>query len=134
MGDYVLGFTLPAPDAPVPDTTAGDLTGQWVGEIHIGDARGGMHVELRPAGDSLVATAQFDSVTLTGPVTVRRKGREVTLAFPFHYPAKHDCTATLAMTLALWNGGRLLEGGGTVDGPCADHGHQDAAFVFERPR
>ena len=132
MGDYALAFTLPGPTAPVPDTTAGTLAGDWVGEIHIGDARGGMHVALRPTGDSFAATAQLDSVLLTGPVTAQRRGRGVTIAFPFRYPAKHNCTGLLSMTLELWNGGRLLEGSGTIDGPCADGGHQDAAFVFRR--
>jgi hypothetical protein len=132
MGDYVLAFTLPGPGAPVPDTTAGELAGDWVGEIRIGDARIGMRIGVRPMGDSVTATAQLDSVTITGPVTTRRSGRGVTIEFPFRYPAKHDCTATLSMTLELWNGGRLLEGSGTVDGPCADGGHQDAAFVFRR--
>src|SRR4029077_2693284 len=115
-----------------PDTTAGTLAGDWVGEIRIGDARGGMRIGLHPGGDSASATAQLDSVTITGPVAVRRSGRAVTLTFPFRYPAKHDCTATLAATLELWNAGRLLEGSGTIDGSCADDGHQDAAFVFRR--
>ncbi|HVH11339.1 MAG TPA: pyrroloquinoline quinone-dependent dehydrogenase [Gemmatimonadales bacterium] len=136
MGDYVLAFTLPGPGTPVPDTapaSPGALAGEWVGEIRIGDARGGMRLALHPLADSFTASAQLDSVTIIGPVTARRSGRGVTIAFPFRYPAKHDCTATLTTTLALWNGGRLLEGGGAVDGPCADHGHQDAAFLFRRP-
>ena len=132
MGDYMLAFTLPGPNGPASDTTAGTLPGDWVGEMHIGDARFGMRTAVRPAGDSLTASAQLDSVTITGPVTARRSGRGVTIAFPFRYPAKHDCTATLSMTVELWNSGRLLEGSGTVDGSCADHGHQDAAFVFRR--
>ena len=83
-------------------------------------------------GDSLTASVRVDSVQLTGPVTAQWSGRGITIAFPIMYPAKHHCTATLRATLELWNGERLLEGGGAVDGPCADGGHQDAAFVFRR--
>src|SRR5206468_6654430 len=74
----------------------------------------------------------IDSVQIIGPVSARRSGRGVTVGFPLAYPAKRGCTATLTMTLQLWNGGRLLEGGGTFDGTCAERGHQDAAFVFRR--
>ena len=133
MGDYVLAFTLPTPGAPVLDTTAGPLDGEWKGEMHIGDARFGMRVTLHSAGGSVTASAQLDSIEITGPVTARRSGREVTVSFPLRYAAKNNCTGTLATTLALWNGGSLLEGGGTFDGPCADRGHQEAAFVFRRP-
>ena len=133
MGDYVLAFTLPAPGAPVPDTTAGSLDGFWTGEMHIGDARFRMRVTIHTAGDSVAAIAQLDSVDITGPVTARRSGRGVTVSFPLRYAGKNNCTATLATTLALWNGGSLLEGSGTFDGPCADRGHQEAAFVFRRP-
>ncbi|HEY5086570.1 MAG TPA: pyrroloquinoline quinone-dependent dehydrogenase [Gemmatimonadaceae bacterium] len=132
MGDYVLAFTLPGAGAPTPDTTAGALAGDWVGEMHIGDARFGMGVTLHTAGGSVTASARLDSVQITGPVTARRNGRGVTISFPLLYPTKHNCTATLTTTLELWNGGKLLEGGGTFDGPCADRGHQEAAFVFRR--
>jgi quinoprotein glucose dehydrogenase len=133
MGDYVLAFALAAPGAPVPDTMSGSLDGDWKGEMHIGDARFGMRVTIHTAGDSAAASAQLDSVDITGPVTARRTGRGVTVSFPLRYGGKNSCTATLATTLALWNGGRLLEGDGTFDGPCADRGHQEAAFVFHRP-
>ena len=132
MGDYVLGYTLPGSGAPLPGNTPGPLSGEWVGEVHIGDARFGMAVRLRPAGDSLVAVVQLDSARIIGPVTTRRSGRGFAIAFPLLYPAKHDCTAAVAVTLQLWNGGKLLEGGGTFDGDCAEHGHQEAAFVFRR--
>jgi hypothetical protein len=74
----------------------------------------------------------MDSVTITGPIAAHRNGRTVTVSFPLVYPAKHGCTATITTALSLWNGGTLLEGAGTLDGPCADRGHQDAAFVFRR--
>jgi hypothetical protein len=67
-----------------------------------------------------------------GPVTTRRAGRTVTVSFPIRYPAKDNCTATITTTLSLWNRGTLLEGDGSVDGPCAEGRHQDAAFVFRR--
>jgi quinoprotein glucose dehydrogenase len=132
MGDYVLAFTLPGPGAPVPDTTPGRLAGDWVGEMHIGDARFGMVVNLHALGDSLVATARLDSVQITGPVTARRSGRGVTVSFPLLYPSKNGCTAVITTTLEQWNSGSLLEGGGSLDGACADRGHQEAAFVFRR--
>ena len=134
MGDYVMAFTLPGLGAPAPDTTPGRLAGEWVGEMHIGDARFGMAVTLRGAGDSLVATPRLDSVQITGPVRARRRGRGVEVSFPLLYPPKNNCTAVLTTTLELWNGGTLLEGGGTFDGPCADRGHQEAAFIFRRRR
>jgi quinoprotein glucose dehydrogenase len=132
MGDYVLAFTLPGPGAPSPETAPGPLAGDWVGELHVGDARPGIDVGLRVTGDSFAASARLDSVRLTGPVTAERRGRGVAIAFPIIYPAKHHCTATISATLEVWNGGRLLEGAGAVDGPCADNGHQDAAFVLRR--
>ncbi len=130
MGDYVLAFTLPGPGAPIPDTTPGQFTRTWRGEMHIGDARFGMDLTLQPSGDSLVASVRMDSVSITGPIVARRSGRGVTISFPLFYAGKHKCSGTLSTTLALWNGGTLLEGGGNFDGPCADRGHQEAAFVF----
>ena len=132
MGDYVMAFTLPGPGAPSPDTTAGTLAGDWVGEMHIGDARFGMNLMLRAAADSFVATATLDSIVNTAAVSARRSGRAVTIAFPIRYPSKGDCTAVVALTVELWNAGALLEGGGTLEGQCADRGHQEAAFVFRR--
>jgi quinoprotein glucose dehydrogenase len=132
MGDYVLAFTLPGPGAPVPDTTPGRLAGDWVGEFRVGDARVGMSVSLAAQGDSLAVTVRQDSVEITGPATARRRGRAVAIAYPIRYPAKRNCTATISATLELWNGGRLLEGVGAVDGPCADNRHQEAAFVLRR--
>jgi len=132
MGDYVVAFTLPDPGAPVPDTTPGLLGGEWVGEMRVGAGRPAIRLTLCASGDSLTASVRVDSVQLTGPVTAQWSGRGITIAFPIMYPAKHHCTATLRATLELWNGERLLEGGGAVDGPCADGGHQDAAFVFRR--
>ena len=81
-----------------------------------------------------MVTARLDSIQITGPVTVRRSGRGVAISFPLRYPSKQDCSAVLTTTLELWNGGTLLEGGGTFDGACADRGHQEAAFVFQRRR
>lgn len=132
MGDYVLAFTLPGAGAPTPDTAPGQLAGDWVGEMHIGDARFGMAVTLHTSDVSVTASASLDSISITGPVTARRAGRGISISFPLLYPSKHNCTATLTTTLELWNGGKLLEGGGTFDGPCAEHGHQEAAFVFRR--
>jgi quinoprotein glucose dehydrogenase len=132
MGDYVLAFTLPGRGAPVPDTAPGTLAGSWKGEMHIGDARFGMQVTLQAIGDSVAAAVQMDSVTITGPIGAHQSDRTVSISFPLLYPAKHACTATVTTALSLWNGGTLLEGGGRFDGPCADRGHQDAAFVFRR--
>jgi quinoprotein glucose dehydrogenase len=132
MGDYVMAFTLPGNGAPVPDTTSGPLDGDWVGEMHIGDARFKMSLTLRTAGNSPSAAATLDSTQNTGPVTAARSGRGIRVSFPFVYPSKGNCAATVTTTVELWNGGRLLEGGGTLDGPCANQGHQEAAFVFRR--
>ena len=132
MGDYVVAFALPGASAASRDTAVRRLDGDWVGEIHIGDARSGMSVSLRTVGDSMAAEARLDSVQITGPVTARRQGQAVTVSFPIFYPAKQNCTAVVTTTLELWNRGTLLEGGGSVNGACADHGHQNAAFVFRR--
>ncbi|MDQ6737018.1 MAG: pyrroloquinoline quinone-dependent dehydrogenase [Gemmatimonadota bacterium] len=132
MGDYVVAYALPRAGAPAVDTARGSLAGDWAGEMHIGDARVRMKLSLQTAGGITSARAGLDSVQITAPVTVRRDSRGVTISFPLRYPAKHDCTATLSATLDLWNGGKLLEGSGTLDGECADRGHQEAAFVFRR--
>ena len=113
MGDYVLAFALPGRGAPVPDTAPGRLAGSWKGEMHIGNARFGMHVTLGGTGDSVATAVRMDSVTITGPVVVHRSGRTVTISLPLLYPAKHACTATITTALSLWNGGTLLEGGGS---------------------
>ena len=63
-----------------------------------------------------------------------QRTRAFDIAFPIVYPPKNNCTATIAFDVELWNAGTLLEGGGTIDGPCAEHGHQDVAFVFRRRR
>ena len=132
MGDYVLAYALPGAIAPVVDTAAQSIYGDWTGEMRIGDAQFGMSVGMRSKGATISASARLDSVQITGPVTARRDSGGVTLSFPLRYPSKHDCTATLRTKLEPWNGGKLLEGSGTLDGACADRGHQDAAFVFER--
>jgi quinoprotein glucose dehydrogenase len=132
MGDYVLAFTLPSGGMPDPYASAGGFAGTWMGEMHIGDARFGMSIALDTAGGSVTARARLDSVQITGPVTARRDGRGVTISFPLFYPAKQNCSATVTTTLEVWNGGKLLEGGGAFDGSCAERGHQEAAFVFRR--
>jgi len=134
MGDYVLAFTLPGNGAPSPDTTAGgrQLDGEWAGELRVGGARFGMGLTLRGAATTPAASVRLDSLRITGPITTTRAGRGVRFAFPFAYPPKNNCTGTIAVTLELWNGGTLLEGSGSIDGQCAEHGHQDAALVFRR--
>ena len=131
-GDYVLAYTLPGNGAPAPDTSAGPLDGDWIGEMRVGSARFAMRVTLAKVSASPTAAVRMDSVRISGPVTAARAGRAVRISFPIVYPAKNDCTATIALEVSLWNAGSLLEGGGTVDGPCAERGHQDAAFVFRR--
>ena len=132
MGDYVVAFTLPGPGAPVPDTAAGKLEGDWVGEMHIGDAKFGMDVRLGRTGDALTAGVRMDSVEITGPVRAERSGRGVVISFPIYYSQKAKCAGSFRIELELWNRGTQLEGTGSFDGPCASHGHQDAAFVFRR--
>ena len=99
--------------------------------MHIGDAAFGMGLTLAVDGDSVNATVRLDSV-LVGPVTAQRSARGVTVSFPLYYPGKGGCSAAIRTTVELWNGGQLLEGGGTFDGDCASNGHQEAAFVFRR--
>ncbi len=134
MGDYLIAFALPGSTAPNVDRAPDSLDGRWVGEMHIGDARFGMMLALQTANDSVGADVALDSVRITAPVRVHRVGRGITISFPVLYPPKHDCTAVVATTLDLWNRGTLLEGSGTLDGSCADRGHQEAAFVFRRAR
>jgi PQQ enzyme repeat len=133
MGDYVLAFTLPGNGAPVPDTTAGPTDGNWEGEMRVGGAQFKMTVALVNAATKTAATVNVNAVRISAPITVARAGRAVRISFPIVYAPKNNCTATVSMTLALWNGGKLLEGPGAVDGECAEHGHQDAAFAFRRP-
>ncbi|HEU5466321.1 MAG TPA: pyrroloquinoline quinone-dependent dehydrogenase [Gemmatimonadales bacterium] len=128
MGDYVIAYALPGRGAPVPDTSAGNWTGEWSGEMHIGDAKFGMQVRLADSG----ATAQLDSLQITAPVRMERSGRGVALSFPIYYAGKAKCTGDFRVELELWNQGALLEGTGTFDGACASHGHETAAFVFHR--
>jgi quinoprotein glucose dehydrogenase len=130
-GDYVLAYTLPGKGAPAPDTSAGKLDGDWIGEMRVGSARFAMRMTLSN-GSPPTAAVRMDSLRINGPVTATRAGRSVRISFPIVYPPKNNCTATIALDVSLWNRGSLLEGGGTVDGPCADRGHQDAAFVFRR--
>jgi hypothetical protein len=133
FGDYVLAFTPAGNGAPVPDTTSGRVSGDWTGAMRVGDARFGMHLGIQQSsGDPITVRVRVDSVDITGPVTTRRAGRSVTLSFPIRYAAKDNCTATITTTLSLWNHGTLLEGDGSVDGPCAEGQHQNAAFVFRR--
>lgn len=128
MGDYVVAYTLPGPGAPAPDTTMGNWTGAWAGEMHIGDAKFGMDVQLSDTS----ALVRMDSLEITAPVKVERSGRAVVLSYPIFYYGKGRCTANFRIELELWNGGTQLEGTGTFDGPCASDGHQTAAFVFRR--
>ncbi len=131
-GDYVLAFTLPGKGAPIPDTTAGSMDGHWVGEARIGGARFAMSVTLRNATTAPTATLSVDSLRVAGPVTTTRDARAVRITFPIVYPPKNNCTATITASLELWNAGTALEGSGAIDGPCAEHGHQDVALVFRR--
>jgi hypothetical protein len=133
MGDYVAAFALPGRGALSPDTASRQLAGNWRGEMHIGDARFGMKVTLGPGDNSFAASVRMDSVAITSPVTAIRSDGAVTVSFSIRYPTKHNCAGTVRTTLQLWNGGTLLEGGGTFDGACADRGHQEAAFVLRRP-
>jgi hypothetical protein len=91
-----------------------------------------MSVSVRDAAATPTATVTIDSMRISAPVKATRDGRGVRISFPFVYPAKNNCTGTVTFAPALWNAGVLLEGAGTVEGPCAEHGHQDAAFVFRR--
>src|SRR5213078_5382463 len=80
MGDYVVAFTLPSAEAPVPDTAAAPVEGAYAGEIRVGGARIGLDLTIQAVGDSLAAAiARIDSLRVTGPVKVRRAGRSVTL-------------------------------------------------------
>ena len=134
MGDYVVAFTLPGTGAPAADTNAVGPTpsGAWVGQVRVGGASFRMSLTLGGAAANPTATVQIDSIRISGPVTATRSGRAIQIAFPFVYPPKNSCAGDVRMTVALWNSGTLLEGGGAVDGPCAEHGHQDATFAFHR--
>lgn len=128
MGDYVVAYSLPIPGAPVPDTSVGTWEGAWTGEMHIGDAKFGMDLGL----SDTAAVVRMDSLKITAPVTVERSGRGVVLSYPIYYAGKGKCSANFRIDLEVWNAGTQLEGTGTFDGPCASHGHQEAAFVFRR--
>ena len=124
MGDYVVAFTLPG--GPVPDTAAAPVEGAYAGEIRVGGAAIGLELTIAAAADSLTGVVgRIDSLRITGPVTVRRTGRGVTIGALFDYPAK-QCAGTITATGEQWNGGRLLEGDVVVSGSCsggpAEHG------------
>jgi len=135
MGDYVLAFTLPGAsgaEAPVPDTAAAPVEGAYAGEIRVGGARIGLDLTIQAVGDSLAAAiARIDSLRVTGPVTVRRAGRSVTLRVPFDYPAK-QCAGIITATGDQWNGARLLEGDVEVTGSCGGGPPEQGAFALWR--
>lgn len=125
MGDYVVAFTLPGPGAPVLDTTDTAVAGEYSGEIRVGAARIGLDLAFQALGDSLTGTiGRIDSVRLTGPVTVRRAGRGVTIEASFDYPAQR-CAGRFTATGAPWNRGQLLEGDVLVTGTCGDQGRPE---------
>src|SRR2546423_15389245 len=114
MGDYVVAFTLPG--GPVPDTAAAPVEGAYAGEIRVGGAAIGLELTIGAAADSLTGVVgRIDSLRVTGPVTVRRTGRGMTIGASFDYPAK-QCAGTITATGEQWNGGRLLEGDVVVSG------------------
>jgi hypothetical protein len=133
-GDYVLAFSLPGNGAPSADTTGGgqSLDGDWAGEMRVGGASFRMKVTLLGTSATPTASVSIDSIPISGPVTTTRAGRGVRVAFPFVYPPKNNCTGQVTLTVALWNAGTLLEGGGTVDGACAERSHQEATFTLRR--
>lgn len=71
--------------------------------MRVDDGRFAMRVAMRQPGDLISANVRVDSVDIPGPVTARRAERTV--------------------TFSLWNRGMLLEGDGTIGGPCAEGQH-----------
>jgi hypothetical protein len=119
MGDYVVAFTLPGPGAAVPDTTAAPVEGVYAGTIRV-------------MADSLTGLVdRIDSIRVTGPVTVRRAGRNVTVRAAFDYPAKR-CAGTITATGEQWNGARLLEGDVEVSGSCGGGPPEHGTFALWR--
>lgn len=131
MGDYVLAFALPGPGVPSPDTAGHGFAGRYTGELRVGDARIGMALAISESGDSLVGTVtRIDSVRVSGPVVLGRSGEDVTVRFPFVYPAR-SCEGSVAGLGRLWNGGRVLEGDLTLTGSCGDGGRPEpGSFVL----
>ncbi len=84
------------------------------------------------AADSLTGLVRrIDSIRVTGPVTVRRTGRSVTIRMPFDYPAK-QCAGTITATGEQWNGARLLEGDVEVSGSCGGGTPEHGTFALWR--
>ncbi len=132
MGDYVVAFTLPGAGAPVPDTAAAPVEGAYAGEIRVGGAAIGLDLTIGAAADSLTGLVRrIDSIRVTGPVTVRRTGRSVTIRLPFDYPAK-QCAGTITATGEQWNGARLLEGDVEVSGSCGGGPPEHGTFALWR--
>lgn len=121
LGDYVLGYTLSAPGAPVPDTMPRGLAGAWIGELRINDTdRHPTMLTLHAAGDSLVGEASADSGRITGTISARPAGTALTFAFTFTYPEKH-CGGVLSGKGTQANGGGLLVGTVEVQSSCSEH-------------
>lgn len=133
MGDYVLAYTLPTPDVPVPDTAARGVAGSWLGDLRINDTdRHPMILTLRVAGDSLGGEASADSGRITGTVSARTAGTALTFAFSFTYPQKH-CSGIVTGTGTQANGGGLLVGTVEVLSSCSEH-PETGTFSFRRPK
>jgi len=132
MGDYVVAFTLPGAGAPVPDTTDAPVEGAYTGQIRVGGAAIGLDLTIGTMADSLTGlVGRIDSIRVTGPVTVRRTGRSVTIRAPFDYPAKR-CAGTITATGEQWNGARLLEGDVEVSGSCGGGPPEHGTFALWR--
>ena len=123
---------LPSAGAPVPDTAAAPVEGAYAGEIRVGGAAIGLDLMIGAAADSLTGLVRrIDSIRVTGPVTVRRTGRSVTIRMPFDYPAK-QCAGTITATGEPWNGARLLEGDVEVSGSCGGGPPEHGTFALWR--
>ena len=132
MSDYVVAFTLPGAGAPVPDTTDAPVEGAYTGQIRVGGAAIGLDLTIGTMADSLTGlVGRIDSIRVTGPVTVRRTGRSVTIRAPFDYPAKR-CAGTITATGEQWNGARLLEGDVEVSGSCGGGPPEHGTFALWR--
>ncbi|HKW42358.1 MAG TPA: pyrroloquinoline quinone-dependent dehydrogenase [Gemmatimonadales bacterium] len=133
QGDYVLAFTLPGAGAPAPDTTSGQAEGVYTAEFRIGGAKiTGPLVVRAGGGDSLIGTLTTDSLTVSGPVAVRRAPSGLALTFSFHYPKK-SCDGTIRGLGDYADGGRLVEGPFELSGGCVgDEGGRGAFSLWRR--
>lgn len=129
LGDYLVAYALPrAGGAPA---TTPDPTGEWTGDLRLGDDRHPARLQLEIRGDSLAGTLQLPQIGVSSSLEGSRSGDSLSLGGAFAYPA-HSCRGEFRLEATIANGGGLLVGHVVVTGSCTDGGHEEGTFGFRR--